>query len=389
MAQRIEVVSWGANSHGQLGQSHTEDVRSPQKITNLSIVMSAVTSVTGGGGHTLLLLDDGQAFSCGNNEKGQLGLGSEEQHITTFHPISELHGHVIKHVACGWDFSLAVTATGDVYSWGSNSYGQLGQPIHFKCSTRPQLIKRLSTECVLAVAAGLRHAGAVTVSGEVWCWGNGKKGQLGISPQQHIGDAQIACDTLEKIDVPQKVSLDVDGKICKLFCGSFSTLALSDRGKLYGWGSNTKGQLALDPSVVKETVKPQKLPLENISGLHSGWTHVVARTSGGKLLSWGRGDYGQLGRSCPEKGFCWEPQEVEELPSVIQVCGGSEHNMALTSGNMLWSWGWNEHNMCGFEEEVNIHRPTPISSLKNKEILLAGCGAGHSFAFVNMLKEDP
>ncbi|XP_022256418.1 secretion-regulating guanine nucleotide exchange factor-like isoform X2 [Limulus polyphemus] len=347
MAQRIEVVSWGANSHGQLGQSHTEDVRSPQKITNLSIVMSAVTSVTGGGGHTLLLLDDGQAFSCGNNEKGQLGLGSEEQHITTFHPISELHGHVIKHVACGWDFSLAVTATGDVYSWGSNSYGQLGQPIHFKCSTRPQLIKRLSTECVLAVAAGLRHAGAVTVS------------------------------------------LDVDGKICKLFCGSFSTLALSDRGKLYGWGSNTKGQLALDPSVVKETVKPQKLPLENISGLHSGWTHVVARTSGGKLLSWGRGDYGQLGRSCPEKGFCWEPQEVEELPSVIQVCGGSEHNMALTSGNMLWSWGWNEHNMCGFEEEVNIHRPTPISSLKNKEILLAGCGAGHSFAFVNMLKEDP
>ncbi|XP_076332376.1 secretion-regulating guanine nucleotide exchange factor-like isoform X2 [Tachypleus tridentatus] len=389
MARRIEVVSWGANSHGQLGQSHTEDVKTPQKITNLFTLMPAVKSVTGGGGHTLLLLENGQVFSCGNNEKGQLGLGSEEHNITTFQPISEFHGHVIKQVACGWDFSLAVTATGHVYSWGSNSYGQLGQPIHLKFSTRPQLIRRLSAECVLAVAAGLRHAGAVTVSGKVWCWGNGKKGQLGILPQQHVADTQSVCDTLEKVDVPQKVSLDVDGKIYNLFCGLFSTLALSDEGKLYGWGSNTRGQLALDPSVVKGAVTPQKLPLENIYGLHSGWTHVVARTSEGKLLSWGGSDYGQLGRSCPEKGFCWEPQEVEGLPTVIQVSGGSEHNMALTSGNILWSWGWNEHNMCGFEENVNIYQPTAISSLKNKEILLTGCGAGHSFAIVNVLKEDP
>lgn len=57
-------------------------------------------------------------------------------------------------------------------------------------------------------------------------------------------------------------------------------------------------------------------------------------------------------------------------------------------GNQCFSWGWNEHGMCGNETEENVCLPQPVESLSSSELLLIGCGAGHSLAFCSLPSLD-
>lgn len=105
------------------------------------------------------------------------------------------------------------------------------------------------------------------------------------------------------------------------------------------------------------------------------------------MFTWGRGDYGQLGRKNPEqqsagpsaggeKQEACLPAEVKVLHGATQIACGSEHNLAIVGGCLL-SWGWNEHGMCGDGSQTDIFQPQLVSCLRP---LLIGCGAGHSMA---------
>jgi alpha-tubulin suppressor-like RCC1 family protein len=79
-------------------------------------------------------------------------------------------------IAAGVDFSAALHADGTVFAWGSNTFGQLGQP-GYGMSTTPVPVAGISG--VRAIAAGGYHATAVLQNGTVWAWGNNSYGQLG------------------------------------------------------------------------------------------------------------------------------------------------------------------------------------------------------------------
>lgn len=90
-----------------------------------------VKFVACGGQHTLVLLQDGRLFAMGENEFGQLGVKrgetSEENCVSTpVHVAAFGSDKSIKQIGCGDDFSVALTPTGEVYSWGRNQLGQLG-----------------------------------------------------------------------------------------------------------------------------------------------------------------------------------------------------------------------------------------------------------------------
>uniref|UniRef100_A0A8C4K6M8 Secretion regulating guanine nucleotide exchange factor n=1 Tax=Dromaius novaehollandiae TaxID=8790 RepID=A0A8C4K6M8_DRONO len=378
----------GANSYGQLGLGHKEDVLVPQSLKDVSCKYQGFKSITGGGGHSAVITDAGELFVCGHNREGQLGLNHSEDALH-FTLCTALSGFCVTQIACGWDFTIILIGTGLVLSCGSNSFGQLGVPqISCPCLI-PQKIESLK-EKVVDIAAGLRHALAATESGSVFQWGTGMASRAKRASQ---GKTLPLFLTAKE---PCGVTGLEDVKVKRVAASSYHSVSLTDEGCLYVWGSNKHGQL-----VSKEIflVEPKKIEAhffsyEKIGAVWSGWTHLVAQTETGKVFTWGRADYGQLGRravvpngqeACGGSEQCLEqlcniPISVPCLDGASQIACGSEHNLAVIGG-CCFSWGWNEHGMCGDGTEANVHVPKLVEALGCAEQMIVGCGAGHSMAF--------
>ncbi|XP_072649972.1 LOW QUALITY PROTEIN: secretion-regulating guanine nucleotide exchange factor [Canis lupus baileyi] len=382
------LLAWGANSYGQLGLGHKEDVLLPQQLDDFC-KPECIRRITGGGGHSAVVTDGGSLFVCGLNKDGQLGLGHTED-VLYFTSCRSLLGCPIQQVACGWDFTIILTESGQVLSCGSNSFGQLGVPQGPRRCVVPQAIELLR-ERVVCVAAGLRHALAATASGTVFQWGTGlaSSGRR-LCPGQTLPPFLTAKE-------PSRVTGLENSKATCVLAGSDHSASLTDAGELYVWGSNKHGQLA---SLAAFLPKPQKIEAhcfqnEKVTFVWSGWTHLVAQTETGKVFTWGRADYGQLGRqleshedwkarnqdssfpcSGPQKSM---PSSLRCLTGAAEVSCGSEHNLAVIGGT-CYSWGWNEHGMCGDGSEANVWAPKPVEALRSSRGLLVGCGAGHSLA---------
>ncbi|GAA47691.1 secretion-regulating guanine nucleotide exchange factor [Clonorchis sinensis] len=147
----------------------------------------------------------------------------------------------------------------------------------------------------------------------------------------------------------------------------------------------------------------------------SGWSHIVGRTDTGAVYTWGRADLGQLGRPNypsidsvgprhdPTPGLVvFDDGENGRPVKIVDVAAGSEHSMALDENGRIWTWGWNEHGMCGIlsvtdSDESGDHplhgclqRPTCVTfpssntyqSLRDPKAIAIGAGYGHSLAFV-------
>ena len=141
-------------------------------------------------------------------------------------------------LAAGLDFSLALMSDGTVFSWGFNGNGELGlgssdyQDIHHL----PQKIPYLSN--IVAITAGWNHALALDRDGNVWAWGNNHSGQL--------GNGEIKDKFPYGEPVPVRVIGLSD--IMSVAAGEGFSLALTRDGTLYAWGSNVNGELGVDTS---------------------------------------------------------------------------------------------------------------------------------------------
>lgn len=371
---KMKFYSWGANSHGQLGQNLKSEVCCiATEVTDLCLDPESIVSIVGGGGHSLILDRLGQVFSCGWNNRGQLG-GTESE-VSTFRRVESFPSSPVVQLACGWDSSLAVSSDGLLLVWGSNSHSQLSISKD-KCLSL-QTPKCLPIARVKQAALGLRHLVLVTTEGKVFVAGSGSKGQLGI--------VDVNGHPFRELDLLTQVPyLD---NISAVSCGQHHCLALSQTGKIFVWGDNKFGQLGLDPKVQLAVYKPQELSLPaeigfrgSPSSIMTGWTHSVVLTDEAELINWGRNTYGQLGSDGKARSSSWHPSSLKFCERIKQVVVGSEHNLALTETGNIFSWGWNEHGNCGTGSQENILSPSRVQVAQRELATLIGTGACHSFA---------
>eukprot|EP00070_Physeter_catodon_P050165 XP_028357059.1 secretion-regulating guanine nucleotide exchange factor isoform X3 [Physeter catodon] len=298
-----------------------------------------VKSITGGGAHSAVVTDEGSLFVCGLNKDGQLGLGHTED-VLYFTPCKSLLGCPIQQVACGWDFTIILTENGQVLSCGSNSFGQLGIPHGPRRCVVPQAIELLR-EKVVSIAAGLRHALAATASGTVFQWGTGL-----ASSGRRLCPGQTLPLFLTAKEPSRVTGLENSQAVCVL-AGSDHSASLTDAGELFVWGSNKHGQLASQAAFlpVPQKIEAHCFQNEKVAAVWNGWTHLVAQTETGKVFTWGRADYGQLGRTL-ESHEDWKPKKQDPslrcsrpskstpsslhcLMGATEVSCGSEHNLAV------------------------------------------------------------
>ena len=231
------VSAWGLGNAGQLGTGTAQSSTVPVAVTGLTDVIAiAAGGLPGWAGHSLALKQDGTVWAWGYGKSGQLGQGDNVSQLAPVQ-VSGLSG--ITAVAAAGDNSYALAEDGTVWAWGDNSYGQLGNPGARHTQNTPMRVQGLPNN-VETIAAGGTHALAVTADGEVWTWGNNNTGQLGDGAQ---------CG--KTCQVPVHVTDITKG--AAIAGGYVHTLATDTDGNVYGWGSNSSGQIGDDTTRARTT----------------------------------------------------------------------------------------------------------------------------------------
>ena len=350
-----EIVCWGSNFFGQLGNGAQFESPLPLTVTALSEKAATVSS---GEGHTCALLDTGQIDCWGWNHLSQLGDGSTIDRSLAA-PVGDLPAAVA--LAAGGRHSCALLAqpnAGAVECWGANGHGQLGGPTS---ANSPVPVDNLTADAV-AIAAGAQHTCALTSDSRVDCWGANNRGQLGTGvPSDGSGVGLVSA-------LPDAVAVDA---------GAFHTCAVTDAAGIDCWGANDYGQLG------DGTTRDRPLPTAvhglpgKIAAVSGGGSHTCALTTAGEVLCWGANNNGQLGNGTLADNR--EPVPVQRLPNAVAIDTGSHHTCALTNSGDVFCWGANDWGQLGDGTHTTRTSPTRVTSLAGNATTLS-LGDEHSCA---------
>lgn len=265
--------------------------------------------------HSAIVDDTGQVWTWGSNTFGERGTQLDGRL-----PGSVTGAAGILSVAAGYGHTLALKTDGTVLSWGYNVEGQLGIGNQVNQST-PVAVSGLSD--VIAIAAGRTHSVALKSDGTVWTWGSGWQ----------IGDGQ----SVRKLTPVQVTALS---DVIAVAAGESHTLALKGDGTIRTWGSNILGQLG-DGTTTARLSPVQVSSLTGVVAIGAGNNHSLAIV--GSDLSgraWGAASSGQLGDG---GSYVWTgtPTTVAGLTNIRSVEGGGTHSLAALLDGSLRNWGAN------------------------------------------------
>ncbi|KAF4665631.1 hypothetical protein FOL46_003559 [Perkinsus olseni] len=243
--------AWGKNNLGQCGcgvhaksndNLFTTGRELPKPYSPGEVKLPAgkkVMSAASGSNHTVAVCTDGSLLVWGSGWDGQLGTGNRRDVFIPVEPEQgEMSGeHNTIGVSCGQDFSAVVSSDGELYTFGSNQYGQLGVGDGCLRSSTPLRVRGpLEERKIVKVACGGSHMAAVTDEGELYTWGYGRDGNLGHGDKADVG-------------VPKLVEALKGKRIVDVAAGGGHTMTLDDKGVLYVFGRGRDGQLGRGDNV--------------------------------------------------------------------------------------------------------------------------------------------
>lgn len=339
----------------------------------------------------------------------------------------------VHHIACGVRHAALVTRQGEIFTWGEESGGRLGHGVG-KDAIQPRLVESLSTTVVDFVACGEFHTCAVTMSGELYTWGDGthNAGLLG-----HGTDVSHW--------IPKRVSGPLEGlQVALVTCGPWHTALVTSNGQLFTFGDGTFGVLGHGD---RESVAYPR-EVESLSGLRTiavacGVWHTAAvveviatqssaSISSGKLFTWGDGDKNRLGHGDKEPrlkptcvpalidynfhkiacghsltvglttsgqvftmgstvyGQLGNPRSDGKLPCLVEdkligecveeIACGAYHVAVLTTRNEVYTWGKGANGRLGHGDIEDRKTPTFVEALKDRHVKYIACGSNYTSA---------
>ena len=368
-----------------------------------------IMQISEGTDHLLLLGKSGYVYSYGSNVYGQLGDGetiSRDECITTVVKVKGNDGNATKlenvvEVSAGEQYSIAVTNSGKVYTFGINRYQTLGFSNDLNTDGMEEsliAILKEDIQDVERVTAGYAHTSVYKEDGNVYTWGRGANGELGnaenfdYSVAQLVGKDIIQSNTNDLIlkkneifDIKAWINYfnlftEREYEITYNIVDSNLALLDSSTGRIMAQETGRTTVIAKEVGTDKIGVIPVFIT-ENSDiepqVLTSG-KHTLMLKVDGSVWTYGIGDYGELGNG--EIGISDDPVKVT-FPNgtkIIQIAAGENHNLALDADGNVWAWGRNNYYQLGTEIQDNILTPVKVSGLPKIKKIAAG--ANNSFA---------
>eukprot|EP01133_Synstelium_polycarpum_P013067 gene13067-15368_t len=260
--------------------------------------------------------------------------------------ITSLKNVKIVDISAGWAFSAAVTSTGQLYCWGFNEKGQLGQGDRWYTGT-PRRVASLAGVHIAKVSCGRQHMGAISDKGELYMWGLGVFGQLGQGKlKSYLRPQKVMAFAAPEGNADNKINVE------SIACGANYTMVTVNGGQLYAFGHGEYGQLgATEDSAYmdwnsggtsdREDHLKYSLPklvkaLENvrIRQIACGHLHTVVLSEENDVYTWGWGASGCLGFG--DKKFQLVPQRVPALSGeeISSISGGEKHTLIVRSSDI-------------------------------------------------------
>lgn len=345
------VWCWGSNHVGQLGNGKRSSGAAPhigtlgnedRNTPVATIELPAVTQIAAAS--TLSIGRTADQIWCWGGPFGWPVGASDGTEVSSATPLAaEILDDVIStfsEVEFGRQHACGRTAAGQVWCWGGNHWGALGDGSN-EHSPIPVAVEDLPV--VQQVAAGKEHSCALDASGGVWCWGQNRFGA--------IGDGS----NVERRNNPVPV-VDL-ANVSRVAAGSTNSCAIAEEGRVWCWGKNEFGQLG-DGS---QTSSNRPVAVEGILAMEDlalGSLHSCARGAEGEVWCWGRNNHGQLGDGSTNDSN--RPVAVVDLPPVQEITVGYFHSCARTAAGGVWCWGLNGGGQLGNGSTDDSSRPVRV-----------------------------
>jgi alpha-tubulin suppressor-like RCC1 family protein len=376
------VLCWGDGSNGELGNGVVVDYRLGS--TYVKGLSDAVQITCGDHGiHTCALRADGEILCWGWNDDGQLGDGTTTDRAA---PVTVAGITNAVQVTAGEEFTCARLTTGGVKCWGSDANGQLGNGTGAS-STKPVDVSAGQTGSgalagVAFIASGQQHTCAIldaAHAGHLVCWGNGGSGRLGDAAAttrtapvytHSVGNA-AACTAADPSGC-----LDQIGAVA---LGDDSTIAVQKGGAASAWGNNASDQLATGAA----SQFPARMhglasagTFDDAEYVAMGTLHGCAVRKSGQPVCWGEDDNGRTGDNDGVNVNLSAPTPVAGASGYAQVDAGDVYSCGLLAGGNVRCWGSSAQGEVG--DGTVTQRATPTDVGGGRGFVEVDAGVSHS-----------
>jgi alpha-tubulin suppressor-like RCC1 family protein len=333
--------AWGSNSYGQLGNGTTSTSPSgPAPVAGLDDVVD----LSGGREHVVALTASGAVYTWGSDQEGQLGDGGTANRTRPARITVPCASGGVTSVEAGHNTTLALCGDGTVWSWGLNSNGQLGDGTR---TTRRVPVQVRSVTDAVAIGAGRDMSYAVRADGTALAWGDNAYGELGDG---------TTTDRLTP--VPVRSLTDVVG----VAGGRDHGLALLGDGSVWSFGWNAYGQLGDGTTTNRAT--PVRVTdssghaLTGVTQVAAGAHHSYALLTDGTVRSWGRNYRAELGDGTTTSRTRAVP--VLGVAGAVSLGSGRDSGAAVLSDGTVRAWGHNLYGQLGDGTTTNRTRAVEV-----------------------------
>ena len=284
-----------------------------------------------------------QLWAWGNNSSGQLGQGN------TTNRSSPVQVGLLTDwsVVSGGNSVAAIKTDGTLWTWGGNFYGQLGLGDTTSRSS-PVQVGSGTNWATVVMSKSSNHCLAIKTDGTLWAWGLNLFGQLGQGNNTYRSS-------------PVQVGSGTNWS--KVFSENNTSFAITTSGALYSWGFNSTGQMGTGNTNNYNT--PQQVgALTNWSSLGCGEAHCIALKTNGTIWSWGiNSSYGQLGHG--DKTNRSSPVQIGSQTYWTSVSATNSASFGIGNSGRLYAWGYNSSGQLGIGNTTDYSSPKQVGALTN------------------------
>ncbi len=321
-------------STGKIGVVRLRVLASNTKPDGVDVLVEP--QVKTGGLHTVTLKVDGTVWSYGQNTYGQLG---DESTTNSDIPVQATFpsGTVITKIAVGEYHTLALDSQGNVWAWGRNDFYQLGSTKPANYVSKPTKVANLPK--IIDIECGSYNSFAITEENEVYSWGLNADGECGIGSYTNRTTVNKVKYITDAIDIR---------------AGKNHTIVLRSTGEVYVTGSNMYGELAKNSGQIrKQEIFTKVENLKNIVEIGSGASNGIAVNTSGNVYTWGSNVYGELGLNSNDI-LRYGVSKVDKIGDIRYVDGGKNTSVLVNGAGEVYVSGLNKLGGLGNNSTNNI-----------------------------------